>query len=86
MGRDSAPGTGNGDWLYAGAAATVTRLLDFYAEREKIGAAGVPLHDPCTIGYLIDPTLFRGERIHVASPGARRVILPISPCSPSRKP
>lgn len=48
------------------AAATVTALLDFYAEREKIGAAGVPLHDPCAIAYLLDPTLFRGERIHVA--------------------
>jgi purine nucleosidase len=48
------------------AAATVTQLLDFYAEREKIAAAGVPLHDPCTIAYLVDPTLFRGERIHVA--------------------
>jgi len=48
------------------AAATVTRLLDFYAEREKIGEQGVPLHDPCTIAYLVDPTLFRGERIHVA--------------------
>ncbi len=48
------------------AAATVARLLEFYAERERVGPDGVPLHDPCTIAYLLDATLFRGERINVA--------------------
>lgn len=48
------------------AAATVAALLEFYAKREQVGPDGVPLHDPCTIAYLLDPSLFRGERIHVA--------------------
>lgn len=26
---------------------------------------GAPLHDPCVIGYVLEPELFRGERINV---------------------
>lgn len=32
-------------------------------ERER---DGIPLHDPCVIAHLLDPTLFRGRLIHVA--------------------
>ncbi|WP_135505442.1 nucleoside hydrolase [Roseovarius aestuariivivens] len=32
---------------------------------EKFGAPGVPLHDPCTITYLLRPDLFRGRHINV---------------------
>ncbi|WP_368187704.1 nucleoside hydrolase [Aestuariibius sp. HNIBRBA575] len=34
-------------------------------DMEKYGSAGAPLHDPCTIAYLIDPTLFTGRNINV---------------------
>lgn len=38
-------------------------LLDFYSrfDRERYGEPGGPLHDPCVIAWLIDPTLFRGR-------------------------
>lgn len=38
-------------------------LLDFYSrfDRERYGEPGGPLHDPCVIAHLIDPTLFRGR-------------------------
>ena len=34
-------------------------------DKEKYGAAGAPLHDPCTIAYLIRPELFSGRHINV---------------------
>ncbi len=34
-------------------------------DKEKYGSEGAPLHDPCTIAWLIDPTLFSGRRINV---------------------
>lgn len=34
-------------------------------DREKYGAEGAPLHDPCAVAWLIDPTLFTGRRINV---------------------
>ena len=43
-------------------------LLDFfeiYHENPKWGFKGAPLHDPCTIAWLIDPTLFEGEQMNV---------------------
>jgi purine nucleosidase len=46
---------------------TVVGLLEFYNLYEtKRGRAGAPLHDPCVIGYLLDPRLFRGRACHVA--------------------
>ena len=33
---------------------------------QKFGLEGGPLHDPCAIGYLLDPTLFKGRHVHVA--------------------
>ncbi|MEM1129388.1 MAG: nucleoside hydrolase [Pseudomonadota bacterium] len=32
---------------------------------EKFGGRGAPLHDPCTIAYLIEPKLFQGRQINV---------------------
>ena len=32
----------------------------------KFGWDGAPLHDPCTIAYLLKPELFSGRRVHVA--------------------
>ena len=32
----------------------------------KFGGDGAPLHDPCTVAYLIDPNLFSGKFVNVA--------------------
>ncbi|GKT04093.1 pyrimidine-specific ribonucleoside hydrolase RihA [Furfurilactobacillus entadae] len=43
-------------------------LLNFferYHEAPKWGFTGAPLHDPCTIAWLIDPTMFEGEQLNV---------------------
>ena len=34
-------------------------------DRRKYGWDGAPLHDPCVIAHLLDPTLFRGRQINV---------------------
>ena len=49
------------------AGAAVASWTDFFErfDREKYGALGAPLHDPCTIAYLIRPDLFAGRRINV---------------------
>lgn len=42
-------------------AAVVADLLDFFMEyhkQEKWGFQGAPLHDPCTIAWLIQPSMF----------------------------
>lgn len=42
-------------------AAVVADLLDFFMEyhkQEKWGFQGAPLHDPCTIAWLIKPSMF----------------------------
>ncbi len=41
-----------------------TNFFERY-DRAKYGAEGAPLHDPCTIGWLIRPDLFQGRRINV---------------------
>jgi len=40
---------------------------DFFErfDKEKYGSAGAPLHDPCTIAYLINPALFDGRHNNV---------------------
>lgn len=45
----------------------VASWTDFFErfDMEKYGSDGAPLHDPCTIAYLIDPTLFTGREINV---------------------
>ncbi|MGV0168544.1 pyrimidine-specific ribonucleoside hydrolase RihA [Furfurilactobacillus sp. WILCCON 0119] len=43
-------------------------LLNFferYHEAPKWGFTGAQLHDPCTIAWLIDPTMFEGEQLNV---------------------
>ena len=40
---------------------------DFFEryDREKYGSEGAPLHDPCTIAWLVRPDLFKGREINV---------------------
>ncbi len=49
------------------AGAAVTNMLVFSQEFElkKYGWDGVPLHDPCVIGYVLRPDLFEGRLINV---------------------
>ena len=50
-------------------AAVVADLLDFfliYHKDPKWGFEGAPLHDPCTIAWLLRPDLFTTKRCHVA--------------------
>ena len=45
----------------------VASWTDFFEryDREKYGSLGAPLHDPCTIAWLIRPDLFSGRQINV---------------------
>lgn len=45
----------------------VAGMLDFYERHdvEKYGLPGGPLHDPCVVAYLIDPSLFSGKACRV---------------------
>ena len=45
----------------------VAAWTDFFErfDKEKYGSAGAPLHDPCVIAYLIEPSLFSGRHINV---------------------
>jgi purine nucleosidase len=45
----------------------VASWTDFFEryDKEKYGSEGAPLHDPCTIAYLIQPELFSGRHINV---------------------
>lgn len=45
----------------------VASWTDFFErfDMEKYGSEGAPLHDPCTIAYLIEPSLFTGRMINV---------------------
>ena len=46
----------------------VASWTDFFErfDIEKYGSQGAPLHDPCTIAYLINSDLFQGRHINVA--------------------
>jgi purine nucleosidase len=56
-------------------------LLDFYNrfDRERYGQPGGPLHDPCVIAWLLDPTLFRGKlcpvEVVLEGPGVGRTLV-----------
>src|SRR5262249_51226632 len=45
----------------------IAQILTFYGRHdiERFGLEGGPLHDPCVIGYLLDPSLFLGRRVNV---------------------
>lgn len=45
----------------------VASWTDFYErfDMEKYGSDGAPLHDPCVIAYLLQPTLFTGRHVNV---------------------
>jgi len=45
----------------------VAAWTDFFErfDMEKYGSLGAPLHDPCTIAYLIQPGLFSGRHVNV---------------------
>jgi purine nucleosidase len=51
------------------AAHTVADLMAFYIGTEAMARTGkdvgAPLHDACTIAWLLDPTLFRGSRVAI---------------------
>lgn len=43
-------------------------MLDFYGQHDerKYRMGGAPLHDPCTIAYLLQPELFEGKTCNVS--------------------
>ncbi|AZQ67712.1 nucleoside hydrolase [Silicimonas algicola] len=45
----------------------VAAWTDFFErfDMKKYGSEGAPLHDPCTVAYLIRPDLFEGRHINV---------------------
>lgn len=45
----------------------VASWTDFFErfDMEKYGSEGAPLHDPCTIAFLIQPDLFTGRHVNV---------------------
>lgn len=45
----------------------VASWTDFFErfDKEKYGSEGAPLHDPCTVAYLLKPDLFSGREINV---------------------
>jgi purine nucleosidase len=45
----------------------VAAWTDFFErfDKEKYGSEGAPLHDPCTIAWLLKPDLFSGREINV---------------------
>jgi purine nucleosidase len=49
-------------------AEAMASLIHFYErfDEAKYGSEGAPLHDPCTIAYLLRPELFRLKPVHVA--------------------
>jgi inosine-uridine nucleoside N-ribohydrolase len=46
---------------------SVKAMLQFFNRHdvEKYGIEGGPLHDPCTVAYLLKPGLFRGKHVRI---------------------
>jgi purine nucleosidase len=51
-----------------GPALATAGMLDFFSrhDSEKYGTDGAPLHDPCTVAYLLQPALFAGKECNVS--------------------
>ena len=47
--------------------AAIADMLEFFErfDEAKYGSDGAPLHDPCTIAWLIDPKMFAGRHCNV---------------------
>ncbi len=45
----------------------IVGMMEFFNrfDSEKYGSEGAPLHDPCTIAYLLEPELFKGKMCNV---------------------
>jgi len=45
----------------------IVGMMEFFNrfDSEKYGSQGAPLHDPCTIAYLLKPELFKGKSCNV---------------------
>ena len=45
----------------------IVGMMEFFNrfDSEKYGSEGAPLHDPCTIAYLLKPELFKGKFCNV---------------------
>lgn len=50
------------------AAVATAGMLSFFNRHDtaKYGILGAPLHDPCTVAWLLNPELFDGKECHVA--------------------
>jgi len=50
------------------AAEATAGMLEFFSRHDstKYGADGAPLHDPCTIAFLLQPELFEGKLCNIA--------------------
>jgi purine nucleosidase len=50
------------------AALATAGMLEFYSrhDSEKYGIAGSPLHDPCTVAWLLRPEMFSGKHCNIA--------------------
>ena len=46
----------------------VASMLKYYNrfDEKKYGTEGGPLHDPCTIAYLLDKDIFTGKNVNVS--------------------
>lgn len=50
------------------AARATAGMLDFFNRHDtvKYGSMGAPLHDPCTVAYLLKPELFEGKLCNIS--------------------
>jgi purine nucleosidase len=50
------------------AARATVAMLDFFNRHDtaKYGSMGAPLHDPCTIAFLLKPDLFEGKFCNIS--------------------
>lgn len=50
------------------AARATAGMLEFFSRHDsaKYGADGAPLHDPCTVAFLLQPGLFEGKLCNIA--------------------